>query len=385
MLVGKSAQMCKPSQLHVLQLRLQDGKLVVMRIYPTFFRVCFSWMDAERAHKIGFNLVKLAHATGAGAVLRRISAPDKSLETTAFGMTFPSPFGLAAGFDKEGKGINALADLGFGHIEVGTITGAAQPGNPQPRLFRLVEDRAVINRMGFNNDGAAEVAPRLKEAHSALAKSYKGVRPVVGVNIGKTKLVELEDALGDYLISAAALAPSADYLVVNVSSPNTPGLRLLQDVETLRPLLTGVREAANKSAARHVPLLVKIAPDLADADVSDVARLALELGLDGIIATNTTISRDGLRSPAAMVEEKGAGGLSGAPLKARSLAVLKQLKNIVGDQLVLISVGGVETGAEVQERLDAGATLVQGYTAFLYEGPFWVSKINKDLAKLRKA
>ncbi|WP_207344026.1 quinone-dependent dihydroorotate dehydrogenase [Arthrobacter sp. E3] len=355
-----------------------------MRIYPTFFRLCFSWMDAEKAHKIGFTLIKAAHTVGAGAVLRRLFAPPASLQTEALGLSFPTPFGLAAGFDKEGKGINALANLGFGHIEVGTITGQAQPGNPQPRLFRLVEDRAVINRMGFNNDGAAAVAPRLKHALAGLAKTYSGVRPVVGVNIGKTKVVELEDALGDYLIGARTLAPSADYLVVNVSSPNTPGLRLLQDVETLRPLLTGVRQAADESAGRHVPLLVKIAPDLADEDVAEVAALALELKLDGIICTNTTISREGLRSPGAMVEEKGAGGLSGAPLKARSLAVLGQLKAIVGDSLTLISVGGVETGAEVQERLDAGASLVQGYTAFLYEGPFWASRINKELAALRK-
>ncbi|MDO5752407.1 quinone-dependent dihydroorotate dehydrogenase [Arthrobacter sp.] len=355
-----------------------------MRIYPTFFRLCFSWMDAEKAHKIGFTLIKAAHTVGAGAVLRRMFAPPASLQTEALGLTFPTPFGLAAGFDKEGKGINALANLGFGHIEVGTITGQAQPGNPQPRLFRLVEDRAVINRMGFNNDGAAAVAPRLKQALAGLAKTYSGVRPVVGVNIGKTKVVELEDALGDYLIGARTLAPSADYLVVNVSSPNTPGLRLLQDVETLRPLLTGVRQAADESAGRHVPLLVKIAPDLADEDVAEMAALALELKLDGIICTNTTVSREGLRSPGAMVEEKGAGGLSGAPLKARSLAVLRQLKAIVGDTLTLISVGGVETGAEVQERLDAGASLVQGYTAFLYEGPFWASRINKELAALRK-
>ncbi len=361
----------------------KNRKTKIMRIYPTVFRLCFSWMDAERAHKIGFTMIKASHAVGAGAVLRRMFAPPASLKTRALGHTFPTPFGLAAGFDKEGKGIAALANLGFGHIEVGTITGAAQPGNPQPRLFRLVEDRAVINRMGFNNDGAAAVAPRLAAALAGLRKSYPGVRPMVGVNIGKTKNVRLEGALADYLISARTLAPSADYLVVNVSSPNTPGLRLLQDVETLRPLLTGVRETADDAAHRHVPLLVKIAPDLADEDVAGVAELALELGLDGIICTNTTISRDGLRSPAAAVAEKGAGGLSGAPLKARSLAVLQQLKSIVGNELTLISVGGVETAAEVQERLDAGATLVQGYTAFLYEGPFWAARINKELAALR--
>lgn len=341
-------------------------------------------MDAEKAHKIGFTMIKTIHAVGAGAILRRMFAPDPSLRTEALGRSFPTPFGLAAGFDKEGQGINALANLGFGHVEVGTITGQAQPGNPQPRLFRLVEDRAVINRMGFNNDGAAAVAPRLKSALAELGKRYGAVRPVVGVNIGKTKAVELQDALGDYLISARTLASSADYMVVNVSSPNTPGLRLLQDVETLRPLLAGVREAADSAAGRHVPLLVKIAPDLADEDVADVAALALDLKLDGIICTNTTISREGLRSPAALVAERGAGGLSGAPLKARSLAVLRQLKAIVGDSLTLISVGGVETGADVQERLDAGATLVQGYTAFLYEGPFWAGRINKELAALRK-
>lgn len=367
-----------------MQLRCIDGKLEAMRIYPTFFRLCFSWMDAERAHKIGFTLIKAAHTVGAGALIRKMFAPAPSLQTTALGLSFPTPFGLAAGFDKEGKGINALANLGFGHVEVGTITAQSQPGNPQPRLFRLVEDRAVINRMGFNNDGAAAVAPRLATALAQLGKTYPSVRPIVGVNIGKTKLVELEDALEDYLVSARTLAPAADYLVVNVSSPNTPGLRLLQNVETLRPLLTGVREAADASAGRHVPLLVKIAPDLSDADVADVAALALDLKLDGIICTNTTISREGLRSSAGLVQEKGAGGLSGAPLKARSLAVLRQLKAVVGDELTLISVGGVETGAEVQERLDSGATLVQGYTAFLYEGPFWAARINKELAKLRK-
>ncbi|GAA5229609.1 quinone-dependent dihydroorotate dehydrogenase [Arthrobacter cryoconiti] len=355
-----------------------------MRIYPTFFKLGFSWMDAERAHKIGFTLVKATHKVGVGAVLRRVCAPAASLRTEAFGLTFPSPFGLAAGFDKGATGINALANLGFGHVEVGTITGRSQPGNPQPRLFRLVADRAVINRMGFNNDGASTVAPRLVRALVGLKKEYPTVRPVVGVNIGKSKAVELDDALDDYLVSARALACEADYLVVNVSSPNTPGLRLLQNVQSLRPLLSGVRDAADTAAGRHVPLLVKIAPDLSDDDIADVAELALDLGLDGIIATNTTISRDGLLSPSDLVNEKGAGGLSGAPLKARSLAVLRQLKSIVGDRLTLISVGGVETGVEVQERLDAGATLVQGYTAFLYEGPFWAASINRELARLRK-
>jgi dihydroorotate dehydrogenase len=341
-------------------------------------------MDAERAHKIGFKGIRLAHTTGAGRLLARFTAPPASLQTQAFGLTFPSPFGLAAGFDKEGHGIEALTELGFGHVEVGTITGQAQPGNEQPRLFRLIEDRAVINRMGFNNDGAAAVAPRLKSARAALQRRHPKVRPLIGVNIGKSKVVELEDAVDDYRISAGSLAPAADYLVVNVSSPNTPGLRLLQNVETLRPLLAAVAEEADKAAGRHVPLLVKIAPDLSDEDIDDVARLALDLGLDGIIATNTTIGRSGLRSDSGKVEACGAGGLSGAPLKSRSLEVLRRLHDATDGKITLVSVGGVETAQDVQERLDAGATLVQGYTAFLYDGPFWAARINRELARARR-
>ncbi|WP_028278685.1 quinone-dependent dihydroorotate dehydrogenase [Arthrobacter sp. H5] len=353
-----------------------------MRIYPAFFRLVLSGMDAERAHRIGFNLIRLAGRTPASAVLRRIATPHVGLQTTAFGITFPSPFGLAAGFDKEGHGIAALTDLGFGHVEVGTITGRAQPGNPKPRLFRLVEDKAVINRMGFNNDGAAAVAPRLARARGVLERRYRANRPIVGVNIGKTKSVDLSDAVEDYLISTRELAPVADYLVVNVSSPNTPGLRLLQSVKSLRPLLSAVRVAADSSAGRHVPLLVKIAPDLTDQDIDDVAALALELGLDGIIATNTTITREGLSSPDAEVMECGVGGLSGAPLRARSLQVLKRLRTAAGPDLAIVAVGGVESAADVLERLDAGATLVQGYTAFLYEGPFWAARINRQLERL---
>jgi dihydroorotate dehydrogenase len=365
-------------------MRAEAGKLVSMRLYPAFFRVCFSWMDAERAHRIGFTLIRAAHTVGAGALLGRLTRPAATLRTQALGLTFPSPFGLAAGFDKEGLGIEALAELGFGHVEVGTITGQAQPGNPRPRLFRLVQDRAVINRMGFNNDGAAAVAPRLRQARAGLDKAYGRDRPVIGVNIGKTKKVDLSDAVADYLVSTRELAPVADYLVVNVSSPNTPGLRLLQNVDSLRPLLTAVREAADQSAGRRLPLLVKIAPDLTDEDLDDVARLALDLQLDGIIATNTTITRDGLASPHQEVMAKGVGGLSGAPLKLRSLQVLQRLRSGVGDRLALISVGGVESAADVQERLDAGASLVQGYTAFLYEGPFWAARINRELAARRR-
>ncbi|AJT41028.1 quinone-dependent dihydroorotate dehydrogenase [Psychromicrobium lacuslunae] len=355
-----------------------------MRFYPAFFRVVFSGMDAERAHHIGFTLIRLAERFGAGPVLRRITQPSAELRVQALGRTFASPFGLAAGFDKEGHGVAALANLGFGHIEVGTITGQAQPGNPKPRLFRLVDDRALINRMGFNNDGAATVAPRLAAAKKVLERRYRQARPVIGVNIGKTKKVELTEAVQDYLVSTRELAAQADYLVVNVSSPNTPGLRLLQDVRSLRPLLIKVQRTAYESAGYQVPLLVKIAPDLSDQDIDDVVALALEVGLDGIICTNTTITREGLNTPAEEVMSYGVGGLSGAPLKERSLEVLRRVRAAAGESLTIVSVGGVETAADVQERLEAGATLVQGYTAFLYEGPFWVSRINRGLLKLRR-
>lgn len=362
---------------------------LTVRVYPTLFNIVFKPMDAEKAHHVGMWGIQTLRKTGLSRLGERLFfAPHPSLKTEVMGLTFPSPFGIAAGFDKGGYAISALGNLGFGHIEIGTITGQAQPGNPQPRLFRLVDDKAVINRMGFNNGGAAEAGPRLAAARADLQAEYKGkVRPLIGVNIGKTKVVELEDAIEDYLVSTRVLAPQADYLAVNVSSPNTPGLRDLQAIETLEPLLEAVRAEADRVvAARRVPLVVKIAPDLADDDIVDVARMALRLGLDGIIATNTTIAREGLglTSSPAKVQEIGAGGLSGEPLKQRSLEVLRLLKSEVGDQLALISVGGVTSAADVQERLDAGAQLVQGYTAFLYEGPLWAARINRELRKLRR-
>jgi dihydroorotate dehydrogenase len=294
-------------------------------------------------------------------VLRRFTVP-RGQTIKALGLEFPGPLGVAAGFDKDAVAYEALGSFGFSHVEIGTLTGEPQPGNPKKRLFRLPQDRAIINRMGFNNGGAAAAAPRLRRP--------RGV--IVGVNIGKTKTVAEADAAADYVKSTRLLAPLADYLVVNVSSPNTPGLRNLQAVEVLRPLLQAVQEAKGKT-----PLLVKIAPDLADADVDAVADLALELGLDGIIATNTTISRDGLASDPEVVKETG--GLSGAPVKARSVEVLKRLKARTGDRLTLISVGGIETAADVRERLDAGATLVQGYTGMIYGGPLWAYRIHKAL------
>ncbi|CAM5546625.1 Dihydroorotate dehydrogenase (quinone) [Streptomyces hirsutus] len=259
-------------------------------MYKYFFHLVFRRMDPERAHHLAFRWIRLvARVPGLRTFVAAVLAPrHRELRTEALGLRLHSPFGLAAGFDKNAVGVDGMAMLGFDHVEIGTVTGEPQPGNPKKRLFRLVADRALINRMGFNNEGSLAVAAR-------LASRTPVFRTVVGVNIGKTKAVPEAEAVGDYVKSAERLAPYADYLVVNVSSPNTPGLRDLQAVDHLRPLLTAVREAADRAApARRVPLLVKIAPDLADEDVDAVADLAVELGLDGIIATNTTIARAGL-------------------------------------------------------------------------------------------
>ncbi|MFB6677493.1 quinone-dependent dihydroorotate dehydrogenase [Streptomyces sp. NPDC056390] len=345
-------------------------------MYKLFFNLVFKRMDPEKAHYLAFRWIRLAARV---PVLRTfvaaVLAPrHKELRTEALGLRMHGPFGLAAGFDKNAVAIDGMTMLGFDHIEIGTVTGEPQPGNPKKRLFRLVPDRALINRMGFNNEGSAAVAERLAARKPAF-------RAIVGVNIGKTKVVPEEEAAGDYVKSTERLAAHADYLVVNVSSPNTPGLRNLQATEALRPLLTAVREAADRTVtSRRVPLLVKIAPDLADEDVDAVADLAVELGLDGIIATNTTIARDGLglTSDASLVKETG--GLSGAPLKARSLEVLRRLYARVGDRITLVGVGGIENAEDAWQRILAGATLVQGYSAFIYEGPFYARAIHKGLA-----
>lgn len=337
-----------------------------MRLYPALFDLVLRRLDPETAHHLAFAIIKSAPA--AGALLRARCAPDPRLGVRAMGIDFPSPFGLAAGFDKNAAGILGLGALGFGHVEVGTLTRHAQPGNPKPRMHRLVDDRALINRMGFNNGGSAAAVPRIERARLAAD------RPVIGVNIGKSRVTEVDRATADYVWSAERLAPIADYLAVNVSSPNTPGLRGLQELERLRPLL-----AAVKDAAAGTPLLVKIAPDMDDEQLDGIVALALELGLDGIIATNTTVSRAGLATPADAVEAMGAGGLSGAPLKERSLAVLRRIRSTAPAGFCVISVGGVTSGGDVLERLNAGATLVQGFTAFIYEGPLWASRINREL------
>jgi dihydroorotate dehydrogenase len=382
--------------------------------YRLLFDHVLTRTDPERAHHAAFRAIRAAEPalTAAGQLASGRSLPGKSRRVgavspvQALGLTFPNVLGLAAGFDKNAVGIDALAALGFGHVEIGTVTGEAQPGNPKPRLFRLPEDRAVVNRMGFNNDGAEVVARRLA-ARQGQRTAPTGRRTpgklrrlggisgancadsaVLGVNIGKTKVVPDDDqaaVLADYAKSARLLSPYADYLVVNVSSPNTPGLRNLQAVERLQPLLEHVRRTADAAADHRVPLLVKIAPDLSDDDVLAVADLAGAIGLDGIIATNTTISRADLRTSPATLEATGAGGLSGAPLTERSLEVLRLLRGRVGDELTLIGVGGITSVEDARARLDAGATLLQGYSAFVYEGPRWPTRIVRGLAHLGAA
>ncbi|GAB7005576.1 quinone-dependent dihydroorotate dehydrogenase [Nocardioides sp. AN3] len=344
------------------------------RSYRLLFDHVLTRTDPEEAHHSAFRAIRAAQP-----LLGRLAGVGEPVE--ALGLRFGNRLGLAAGFDKNAVGIDALAGLGFGHVEIGTVTGEAQPGNPRPRLFRLRSDHAVINRMGFNNDGAEVVAHRLKARLDRRRSGALG--PVLGVNIGKTKVVPEDDQAAveaDYGKSTRLLAPYADYLVVNVSSPNTPGLRSLQAVEKLGPLLQHVRTTADGVTDRRVPLLVKIAPDLADEDVLAVAELALELGLDGIIATNTTISRDGLRSHPSEIGQVGAGGLSGRPLRGRATDVMRLLRGRVGDRLTLIGVGGITTVDDARERIAAGADLVQGYTAFIYEGPLWPRRIAKGIA-----
>ena len=350
-----------------------------MSAYDALFEHAFTRVDPERAHHAAFRAIRAARPlTGArGSAVRRAAVPVHAL-----GLTFPGPLGLAAGFDKNAEAVDALAALGFGHVEVGTVTGEPQPGNDRPRLFRLPADRAVVNRMGFNNDGAEAVARRL--AARAARRGAGADDVVLGVNIGKTKVVPEDRAVADYEKSTGLLAPLADYLVVNVSSPNTPGLRDLQAVERLEPLLAAVRrraDQATESEGRRVPLLVKIAPDLSDDDVLAVADLALALGLDGIVATNTTISRDGLRSDPAAVEACGAGGLSGAPLTGRAEEVLRLLRGRVGPDLCLVGVGGIGDADQARARLEAGATLLQAYTGFVYGGPWWPARVQKALTR----
>jgi len=345
--------------------------------YRLLYVLLLARLDAERVHRLAARaLIAIDRIGPLRRLLRALLAPrDPVLRVHALGLDLRSPLGLAAGFDKDAAGFDAYASLGFGFVEVGTITAEGQPGNPRPRIFRLARERALVNRMGFPNAGAAAAADRLARRDRSTAAA------VVGVNVGKTK--RAEDAEADYRASVRALAPHADYLVLNVSSPNTPGLRDLQAVDRLAALIAAVREAL-ADASRAVPLLVKIAPDLSDEDLDAIADLAVRERLDGLIATNTTVDRGCLRDPSAS-DVPAEGGISGAPLKPRAVAVLRRLHARTDGRLTLIAVGGIETADDAWERIRAGATLVQAYTAFVYGGPLWPRRVNRGLARHLRA
>ena len=335
-------------------------------LYRAFFKLVFTKLDPELAHHLGMFAIRFLGASGL-ARLSMLGVATRPI--TLLGKEFAGPFGIAAGFDKNAKVVKELGRLGFSHVEVGTVTRYAQSGNPKPRLFRLPKDQALINRMGFNNDGADAIAKRLTKLRASNA-----TLPVIGVNIGKSKVTELADAVSDYEYSTRVLAPVADYIAVNVSSPNTPGLRSLQEIEQLEPILVAV-----SGSALGKPVLVKIAPDLDDSEVSKVAALVRKLNLAGVIATNTTTRRDGLQSSPDQVNSFGAGGLSGPILAERAKQVLRILRKDLGPSFVIISVGGVVDANDVSERISLGADLVQGYTGFVYQGPLWARGINRQL------
>ena len=332
-------------------------------------------LDPESIHHTTMGLVRrallLPGIRRLVARASRVSSP--ALSQTIWGLTFPNPVGLAAGFDKNALYINEIASMGFGFVEIGTITGQAQPGNPRPRLFRLPDDRALLNRMGFNNDGSEAVSRRLA--------GYGEIRPVLGVNIGKSKVVPNEQALDDYLVSLERLLPHADYIVVNVSSPNTPGLRALQHKEPLAALMQGV-QARNRELSAALgraprPVLLKIAPDVTAEMLDDILDVIERVGVDGIIATNTTTSRQGLATPGAL--ELGAGGVSGAPVKRLALDTIRAIAARTQGRMPIIGVGGIFTGRDALDAIEAGAHLVQVWTGFVYEGPRIARRINHFL------
>jgi dihydroorotate dehydrogenase len=337
------------------------------RLHPLLFR-----LDPERAHTYVSNLMRLAGGLPPlrWALRTWFEAPQTPVQ--AFGLTFSNPIGLAAGYDKDGLAWRGLACLGFGHIEIGTVTPLPQPGNPRPRLFRLTEDVALINRLGFPGKGASFLARRLARAKTSIPVSHPGL--VLGVNLGKNAVTPLESAIQDYLQLMEVFAPLADYLAINVSSPNTPGLRLLQKRRAFEDLLAEMvckRQDQTASLGRRVPLLVKLSPDLSDSELDDVLDVVLRLELDGVIAANTTIQREGLHSPLAIET----GGLSGAPITERGTQMVRQIYQRTGGRLPIIGVGGIMKSQDAKARLDAGALLVQVYTGLIYSGPSLVRNI----------
>jgi len=327
--------------------------------------------DPEKIHHFTFSLLKIGYPFEAWIWRKMFTIKNKRLEREVFGIKFPNPVGLAAGFDKDAKLIDELSCFGFGFIEIGTLTPKPQDGNPKPRLFRLKEDSGIINRMGFNNKGVEEAIIRLKKRKSDI---------IVGGNIGKNKLTPNENATEDYIISFNSLFDYVDYFVVNVSSPNTPGLRELQEKEPLTNLLNSLQEINNKKDKRK-PILLKIAPDLTNNQLDDIIEIVKDTKIDGLIATNTTIDRSGLKTDKNMIDSIGNGGLSGLPVKERSTEVIRYLSEKSNSSFPIIGVGGIHSEEDALEKLDAGASLVQIYTGFIYEGPSLVKRINKSLLK----
>lgn len=340
-------------------------------VKPLLFR-----LQPEKAHHLTFNSLKNAFKVpGATAAARKLYAvEDLRLERELFGLKFKNPVGLAAGLDKDARLVDELGELGFGFVEIGTLTPRPQPGNPQPRLFRLPQDESLINRMGFNNEGVAAAVERLRKSRH---------QTIIGGNIGKNKDTPNEQAKKDYLLCFDALYEVVDYFVVNVSSPNTPNLRELQEKEPLRRLLNSLQEQ-NSRKIRPKPILLKIAPDLNKAQLDDIITLVAETAIAGIIATNTTISREGLRTPKSLVEQIGAGGMSGKILRQASTEVIRYLHTQSGGSFPIIGVGGIHSPEAALEKLDAGASLIQLYTGFIYEGPGLIKAINKALLHRHK-
>ncbi len=345
-------------------------------MYKILLKPIFFLFDPEKIHHITFNLIKFTcKIPGIPALYRALyKVNDKRLERKVFGLHFPNPVGLAAGMDKDARLVDEFGDLGFGFVEIGTLTPKAQPGNDKPRLFRLIKDEAIINRMGFNNHGVDDAVIRLKKRKSNV---------IVGGNIGKNKLTPNEEAVKDYEIAFDVLYEFVDYFVVNVSSPNTPNLRALQEKEPLKGLLRAVK-AKNSSKPRSKPVLLKIAPDLTDGQLDDIIEIVKETKIDGVIATNTTIDRSGLSTTKEDIEKIGAGGLSGKPLRNKSTEVICYLVQKSGNAFPVIGVGGIHSPEDALEKLNAGAVLIQLYTGFIYEGPALIKEINKAILKAHK-
>jgi dihydroorotate dehydrogenase len=340
-------------------------------MYKLLIRPIFFLVDPEKIHHVAFRSIKVMFSIpGMSWLWKKLYViEDKRLEREVFGIKFPNPVGLAAGFDKDGKLFNELSSCGFGFIEVGTVTPKPQEGNPKPRLFRLPEDKGLINRMGFNNAGVEQLVKRLKGRNSSI---------IIGGNIGKNKYTPNEQAVDDYVHCFNQLFDVVDYFVVNVSSPNTPNLRELQDKGPLLELLNTLQRE-NLSKPKKKPILLKIAPDLTESQLLDIIDIVNLSGIDGVIATNTTISRDGLVTSKSKVDEIGAGGLSGIPVRNRSTEVIRFLAEKSKKSFAIIGVGGIFSAEDALEKLNAGADLVQVYTGFVYEGPGMVRKINIGL------